>query len=90
MRKYLASNPEVTKESKVAEVQKSDRKKYPEKTKEPKEPESCGKRTCQVADAMLVWIPYFCLPTPFRMFSAAMIILFAPIYPFTAFLPKDC
>jgi hypothetical protein len=24
------------------------------------------------------------------MFSAAMIILFAPIYPFTAFLPKDC
>ncbi|KAJ7812528.1 hypothetical protein B0H13DRAFT_2684869 [Mycena leptocephala] len=25
-----------------------------------------------------------------KIFSAAMIILFAPIYPFTAFLPKDC
>jgi hypothetical protein len=54
MRKCLASNPEVTKESKVPEVQKSDRKKYPEKTKEPKEPESCGKRTCQVADGYVL------------------------------------
>ncbi|KAJ7913683.1 hypothetical protein B0H13DRAFT_1873670 [Mycena leptocephala] len=37
------------KDSKEPEAQKSNGKKWPEKTKESKDPESCAKRTCQVA-----------------------------------------